>query len=577
MIRRSRLLLACLLGWPCAVAAAPGVGTLADPIRIDAFPYVARGTTIDAPAHAIDVYSCAAADEAGGEVAYVFALPAAARVSAWVEGDAGQVDIDVHLLGDSTVAGTTAAACAARGNVIAEVQMSAGTHYVVVDTYQSDVHAGPYVLHVDAVGDAWNERIIADGVVWRSKRYVDYAGGPQVVNLLVVDRTRPGVAIEALRASNCQTVGAMGVAAQAVAGINGGYFNMGTGHCDPLSLLKHDGVLLAGNAAAVERGAFAVDAAGLPMTARIGYQSDWPEAVEAQGGGPLLVVGGAALQGPTPWDEEGISTGSFRAENPRTFAGFAAGKTSVTLGVVDGRRAATAHGMSLDDLATYAGPTALSLEEAVNLDGGGSSTLWIAGATPNGVVNYPSDAGSSEKMDHSGSRPVSGGFFVFAAPYNHPPRFQTTPPPQASVGMHYEYDADAIDIDVKENDEITFELVAGPAGMTVDPQNGVVRFLPPLAAPATVEVVLVARDSRAAAATQSYTLAVAGGVVVSPDGSVAGDAARWYPEGWDGAVVGDNESATTGGGCGIGSRPPAGLSLLVGAVLMVGWLGRRRR
>ena len=62
---------------------------------------------------------------------------------------------------------------------------------------------------------------------------------------------------------------------------------------------------------------------------------------------------------------------------------------------VDGRRD-NASGMSLDELAAFAGGLELKLDDAVNLDGGGSTSLYVAGATPSGVVNYPSDGGAAE-------------------------------------------------------------------------------------------------------------------------------------------------------------------------------------
>lgn len=51
----------------------------------------------------------------------------------------------------------------------------------------------------------------------------------------------------------------------------------------------------------------------------------------------------------------------------------------------------------------------LGAKEAMNLDGGGSSTLYIKGATENGVVNYPSD---NKLFDHEGERAVANIIYV---------------------------------------------------------------------------------------------------------------------------------------------------------------------
>lgn len=46
----------------------------------------------------------------------------------------------------------------------------------------------------------------------------------------------------------------------------------------------------------------------------------------------------------------------------------------------------------------------LKSDDAINLDGGGSTTLWINNQPENGVVNYPSD---NKKWDHEGERKVA--------------------------------------------------------------------------------------------------------------------------------------------------------------------------
>jgi hypothetical protein len=498
--------------------AANSAGTFADPVVVDAFPYVVRGTTVGA-SDVVDVYSCAAQREAGPERVYRFTLAAPARVTAWVE---STVDVDVHLLVDGTIEHRTASRCAARGDVIAEADLEPGEHLVVVDTFgAAPATGGAYVLHLDAIGDAWNERTIADGVVWRARRFPD-----QVVHALVVDPARPGISVKALAASGCQTVATLARAAGAIAGVNGGYFDTSTGSCGPVSLLKASGVLVGRNASASARGAFGLTQNGRPMTALVAQNSDWPEAYEAHGGAPLLATGGVARAGSAAWAEEGLSSAGFLGPNPRTVAAHdSAGR--VVLFTVDGRRA-NARGMSLDALAAFSVSQEIGATAAVNLDGGGSTTLYVAGATPSGVVNYPSDGGSTESPTHAGSRAVSGGFFVFAPPYNHPPRFTTTPLVDAQAGVPYVYDADALDLDV--DDTLTYRFDAAPNGASVD-ADGVVRFTPAVDGPARVRVALTVSDGRGASTTQTFDVNVVGatganvGAPSAPDGGVTSDGA----------------------------------------------------
>ncbi len=66
--------------------------------------------------------------------------------------------------------------------------------------------------------------------------------------------------------------------------------------------------------------------------------------------------------------------------------------------VIDGRFPGQGEGISIPEavaVARYAG-----LKEAINLDGGGSSTLWTE---PTGVINHPCD---NKKFDHAGCRIV---------------------------------------------------------------------------------------------------------------------------------------------------------------------------
>ena len=48
-------------------------------------------------------------------------------------------------------------------------------------------------------------------------------------------------------------------------------------------------------------------------------------------------------------------------------------------------------------------------KDALNLDGGGSTTLWLSGAADNGIVNYPCD---NKRFDHVGERKVPNILYV---------------------------------------------------------------------------------------------------------------------------------------------------------------------
>jgi large repetitive protein len=91
----------------------------------------------------------------------------------------------------------------------------------------------------------------------------------------------------------------------------------------------------------------------------------------ALGGGPTLVAGGK------PWHWKGY----IQLRHPRTAIGWS--KDHFFMVEVDGRQSASL-GMTFPELADYL--IKLGCEEAMNLDGGGSSTLWVDGR----VANNPS-------------------------------------------------------------------------------------------------------------------------------------------------------------------------------------------
>ena len=104
----------------------------------------------------------------------------------------------------------------------------------------------------------------------------------------------------------------------------------------------------------------------------------FPSVRDMVGGGPMLVDGGHVVVG--------ACSGSICAPNPRTAIGVTADGRYLLV-VADGRRAGWATGMTLNQLAVLM--VSLGAVQALNLDGGGSSTMVVK----NGVVNKPSSGG----------------------------------------------------------------------------------------------------------------------------------------------------------------------------------------
>lgn len=122
-------------------------------------------------------------------------------------------------------------------------------------------------------------------------------------------------------------------------------------------------------------------------------------AVSVFGAGPALVRSGRVWINARA---NGVSDGAVRTRSPRTVVGIRADGTTV-LAVFDGRRPGVSEGVTLPEAARYL--VTLGAVEAMNLDGGGSSTM----VAQDRVRNSPSDPGRS---DEDRQREVSNAIVV---------------------------------------------------------------------------------------------------------------------------------------------------------------------
>lgn len=241
-------------------------------------------------------------------------------------------------------------------------------------------------------------RQVAAGVWVRQAVVADAGGRSQCVTVLDVDPDTAGVRLELARCRGLDETSDVGRRAGATAAINGGFF---TKQREPDGLLRIAGTELApGNPR--RTAAIVLDAGGRPALRRDpgGMFAGAPSALAA---GPLLLTDGE-LPSPRQWSE---------ARHPRSAVGIdAAGR--LLLLTVDGRTQPAA-GMTLAELAETM--RRCGCREAMNLDGGGSTTLWLQGAPGSGVLNHPCD---DERFDAAGERGVADVLLVFAPPLPEP-------------------------------------------------------------------------------------------------------------------------------------------------------------
>ncbi|HSC27412.1 MAG TPA: phosphodiester glycosidase family protein [Vicinamibacterales bacterium] len=121
----------------------------------------------------------------------------------------------------------------------------------------------------------------------------------------------------------------------------------------------------------------------------------WAEADHVIGGAGLLMNDGRAID---EWEVEDLRPGFTTERHPRTLIG-ADRAGDIWLLTVDGRNPQISLGMTFAELQRLA--VRLKLTDALNLDGGGSTTMVVRDT----VVNHPSDSG--------GPRKVSDALLVF--------------------------------------------------------------------------------------------------------------------------------------------------------------------
>jgi RHS repeat-associated protein len=129
-----------------------------------------------------------------------------------------------------------------------------------------------------------------------------------------------------------------------------------------------------------------------------------------------------------------------------------------------------------------------------------------------GVVTWTPDAGqvgtqhvAVRVLDGRGGEAAqSFDLAVAAQAANQRPVFTSAPPKQATLGQVYRYEAGAADPDA---DPLRFDLLVGPAGMTLDSATGIVVWEPTADQAGAADVILRVSDGRGGVALQSYQVA----------------------------------------------------------------------
>ncbi len=245
---------------------------------------------------------------------------------------------------------------------------------------------------------AWNARQETSQNLHFGLRFEQYRcpalfGGPQVISILEL-KPDAGyrLAIQACPDGERKTVSQLAKAGNAAAAVNAGFFTFEK-PSRPAGALKAAGkVHNDASGGAANRAYLAIPPDGKPVILT-------PEQFQLEPYDSVVYGNQLLLK------EGKITADADPARHPRTLVGITADGT-IYLVVVDGR-AKESIGVTFRESAELL--QALGCVDAINLDGGGSSAMWIRSS---GIVNFPSD---NKKFDHAGERRVHNILGVYRA------------------------------------------------------------------------------------------------------------------------------------------------------------------
>lgn len=244
----------------------------------------------------------------------------------------------------------------------------------------------------------WRTTSLDRRMVWQEAHFDSLFGSKQNINLVVLKNRRRPVVTFASAGDSLKTTSWFGNRFGARVALNGTFFDVKNGgSVDFIRIDDHvfDTTRVTGRKLIEHQQAAIVIRRNRVRIVFGGNQPGWERQLSEPNvmtTGPLLLQNGQ----PHPLLKNAFNDN----RHPRTCLCVGPGRR-LMLATVDGRNA-NAQGINLHELTRLM--RWLGCQDAINLDGGGSTTLWIRGQPGNGVVNYPSD---SKQWIHTGERPVS--------------------------------------------------------------------------------------------------------------------------------------------------------------------------
>ena len=271
----------------------------------------------------------------------------------------------------------------------------------------------------------WKSKEIAPGIFWKSVRFTknELFNANESINMVEISpRGAANSKLHIVHSDSLETTSQMARTRNELAAINGSFFKMrgadpdyhpglnGVPKMEPSKIDRNRSVVyLRENDSLIsenipdkdntrkrhQQGSIIINKGKLSILRADSADLNWEHAIIGQdilSTGPVMILSG---------NNQLIPNDAFcNDRHPRTAIAKKPDGT-VVLFVVDGRASESA-GMSIHELQKTL--RWLGCSDAINLDGGGSSTMFIKGQPYSGVVNYPTD---NKKFDHEGEREVA--------------------------------------------------------------------------------------------------------------------------------------------------------------------------
>ena len=242
------------------------------------------------------------------------------------------------------------------------------------------------------------------GLVLYQYEYSSLFGQPQYISILEIDPSR--YKFKVLDHKGFKRTSEIASENGGVGAVNGTFYDMKNG--GSVCYLQIDGVVAdttrgkkmlqrANGAVVIRNGKVSLEPWSTEKEAVVRSNPDKNTSIMATM--PLLMQDGYGVE---LIEYKGFSD----KRHPRSVVFEKEGK--ICLMVIDGRSKGNAAGMTLDEIQRFlmAMDGGRGCASALNLDGGGSSTLWVK---DKGVVNHPSDNG---KFDNKGERRVANSIII---------------------------------------------------------------------------------------------------------------------------------------------------------------------